>query len=59
VNAKKSVVLSVAAMVALVAAVTTAQTPADVATRLSGTWKMNRDLSPGFGGGRGRFGRPA
>jgi hypothetical protein len=34
-------------------------TPADAAARLSGTWKLNRELSPGFRapGGRGGPGR--
>lgn len=33
-----------------------AQTPADVAAKLSGTWKVNRELSPSIGRGRGRGG---
>jgi hypothetical protein len=31
-------------------------TPADAATRLSGTWKLNRELSPGFRAPAGRRG---
>jgi hypothetical protein len=31
-------------------------TPADLAARLTATWKVNRDLSPSLGGARGRAG---
>jgi hypothetical protein len=33
-------------------------TPADAAARLSGTWKLNRELSPGFRAPGGRRGGP-
>jgi len=56
VKVKQSTVmfLAVAAAAVAVVAPQARQTTADVATRLTGSWKLNRDLSPGFSGGRGR-----
>jgi hypothetical protein len=56
VKAKQSIVMFLAVAVAAVAAVApqAAQSTADAAARLTGSWKLNRELSPGFGGGRGR-----
>jgi hypothetical protein len=56
-------VVTLAAGIALAAPIAAQKTtPADAATRLTGTWKLNRELSPGFRapearpGGRGRGG---
>ena len=53
--------LAIAAVVSCAVAVLVAQksTPADVAAKLTGTWKVNRELSPSLGRGRGRGGGQA
>ena len=52
---------AIAAVVSCAVAVLVAQksTPADVAAKLTGTWKVNRELSPSLGRGRGRGGGQA
>jgi hypothetical protein len=49
-------VLAIAALVSCIAAAGVAgqSSPADVAAKLTGTWKVNRELSPSIGRGRGR-----
>lgn len=58
-----SLALILAAVQALSAAVPQTSAPADLAARISGRWKLNRDLSPTLTepdpGGRGRRGRGA
>ena len=49
----------VLAMAAVVSASAQKATPAEVAEKMSGTWKLNRELSPGAGGtGPRRHRRP-
>src|SRR6476619_3335449 len=49
----------VLAMTALVSASGQKATPAEVAEKMSGTWKLNRELSPGLAApARGRTGGP-
>lgn len=58
-----SLALILAAVQALAAAVPQTSAPADLAARISGRWKLNRDLSPALAdpgpGGPGRRGRGA
>jgi hypothetical protein len=57
-DVKRAIVI-VAAMTAVVMGVgLRAQTPADAASRLSGTWTINRELSPGFRAPGARPGGP-
>src|SRR5262245_16581445 len=48
--------LAIAAVVSCAVAALVAQksSPADTAAKLTGTWKVNRELSPSLGRGRGR-----
>jgi hypothetical protein len=54
-------ILAMAAMVscALAALVAQKSSPADIAAKFTGTWKINRELSPSIGRGRGRGGAQA
>ena len=52
-------IVTLAAGIALAAPIAAQKTtPADAATRLTGTWKLNRELSPGFRAPGSRPGGP-